>query len=110
MAWQATQSPPPAPSATFSVQEATTTREATREAAEGLLMELIRDVLGENPPVLVHPRVKEGNASRLLVDLSGDFDLLVVGSRDPAGVAERVLRSVSQYVATHAKCTVVVVR
>ena len=59
--------------------------------------------------VLVYPRVKEGNASRLLVDLSGDFDLLVVGSRDPAGVAERVLGSVSQYVATHAECTVVVV-
>ena len=57
----------------------------------------------------MYPRVKEGNASRLLVDLSGDFDLLVVGSRDPAGVAERVLGSVSQYVATHAKCTVVVV-
>ena len=42
MAWQATQSPPPAPSATFSVQGATTTREATREAAEGLLMESTR--------------------------------------------------------------------
>ena len=109
-AWQATLPPPAAPSATFPVQRAARTREATRETAEQLLMEVIWDVLGEDPPVLVHPRVREGNASKLLIDLSEDFDLLVVGSHGPGRFADRLLGSVSQSVAANAGCTVVVVR
>jgi nucleotide-binding universal stress UspA family protein len=73
-------------------------------------MEPIRDVLGENPPVLVQPRVKEGNAAKLLIDLSEDADLLVVGSRGHGGFAGMLLGSVSQHVAAHARCTVAVVR
>ena len=74
-------------------------------------METIRDVLGEDPPVLVHPpQVKEGNAAKLLIDLSEDADVLVVGSRAHGGFARLLLGSVSQHVAAHAKCTVVVVR
>ena len=109
-AWSGTLPPPPAPSGTFSVQGATRTREAAREAAEGALMEMIRDVLGEDPTVLVRPRVIEGNASKLLIDLSGDADLLVVGSRGYGGFADLLLGSVSQNAVAHAKCTVVVVR
>ncbi len=81
-----------------------------RETAKELLMETIRDVLGENPPVLVHPQVKEGHAAKLLIDLSEDADLLVVGSSGFGGFAGMLLGSVSQHVAAHAKCTVVVAR
>ena len=109
-AWLSTLPPPLAPSGTFSVQGATSTREATREAAEEMLMGVIRDVLGESPPVLVRPRVREGNASKLLIDLSGEADLIVVGSRGHGGFADLLLGSVSQNVVAHAKCTVVVVR
>ena len=80
------------------------------ETAKELLMEAIQEVLGEHPPVLVHPQVKEGNAAKLLIDLSEEADLLVVGSSGHGGFAGMLLGSVSQHVAAHAKCTVVVVR
>jgi len=107
--------PPPPPSSgtispTVSPHEATGAEEAAREAARRLLMDAIRDVLGEDPPVVVHPRVQEGNAGKLLIDLSEDADVLVVGSRGHGGFAGLLLGSVSQNVAAHAKCTVVVVR
>ena len=69
----------------FAVQGAT----SARETAKQLLMETIRDVLGEDPPVLVHPQIKEGNAAKLLIDLSKDANLLVVGSRGHGGFAGR---------------------
>ena len=102
--------PPPPSSGTVSVHEAVSSSEAAGEAAKRLLMETIRDVLGEDPPVLVHPRVKEGNAAKLLIDLSEDADVVVVGSRGYGGFAGLLLGSVSQNVAAHAKCTVVVAR
>jgi nucleotide-binding universal stress UspA family protein len=80
------------------------------ETEKAQLMEAIRDVLGEEPPVLLRPQVKEGNAAKLLIDLSDDADLLVVGARGHGGFAGMLLGSVSQHVAAHAKCTVVVVR
>lgn len=80
------------------------------ETEKGLLLEEIRGVLGENPPVMVHPHVREGNAAKLLIDLSEDADLLVVGASGQGGFAGMLLGSVSQHVAAHARCTVVVVR
>jgi hypothetical protein len=35
-------------------------------------------VLGDSPPVPVDARVAEGNAAKVLIDLSGSADLLVV--------------------------------
>jgi nucleotide-binding universal stress UspA family protein len=102
--------PPPPSSGTVAFQGAIHSSEVANERAKQLLMETIRDVLGENPPVRVQPRVKQGNAAKLLTDLSEDADLLVVGSRGHGGFADLLLGSVSQNVVAHAKCTVVVVR
>ena len=66
-------------------------------------METIRDVLGEDPPDLVYPRGKEGNAAKLLIDLSEEADVLVVGTRGHGGFADLLLESVSQNVVAHAK-------
>jgi nucleotide-binding universal stress UspA family protein len=81
-----------------------------KEAAKEQLMETIRDVLGEDPPVLVHPQIKEGNAAKVLIELSEEADVIVVGSHGEGGFAGMLLGSVSQHVVAHANCTVVVVR
>ena len=81
-----------------------------REVAADELVRTITDELGENPPVRVQPVVKEGNPAKVLIEASTDADLLVVGSRGYGGFAGLLLGSVSQQVAAHAECTVVVVR
>jgi nucleotide-binding universal stress UspA family protein len=78
--------------------------------AKTLLLQTITDELGENPPVTVQPRVKSGNAAKLLIELSAEADLLVVGTRGHGGFVGLLLGSVSQQVVSHAQCTVAVVR
>jgi nucleotide-binding universal stress UspA family protein len=74
------------------------------------LIQVIKEELGEEPPVLVQPRVKQGRPAKVLIEESADADLLVVGPRGHGGFAGLVLGSVSQHVAAYAKCPVVVVR
>ena len=74
------------------------------------LLQVIKEELGEEPPVLVQPRVKQGNPAEVLIDQSADADLLVVGTRGHGGFRGLVLGSVSQHVAAYAKCSVTVVR
>ena len=102
--------PPSGPSSSVTEHITTSPSEAAGEAAEQVLTETIWDVLGDDPPVLVQPRVKQGNAAKVLIDLSEDAALLVVGTRGHGGFAGMLLGSVSQNVAAHARCTVVVVR
>ena len=92
------------------MHEAQSSTEAASKAAEQLLTDTVRDVLGEDPPVLVQPRVREGNTAKLLIDLSEEADVVVIGSRGRGGFVGLLLGSVSQNVAAHAKCTVVVAR
>jgi nucleotide-binding universal stress UspA family protein len=80
------------------------------EAARSVLLQSIVEELGDNPPVKVQPVAKEGNPARILIDMSADADLLVVGTRGHGGFAGLLLGSVSQHVAAYARCTVVVVR
>jgi nucleotide-binding universal stress UspA family protein len=80
-----------------------------QRATEDLLA-VIKAELGEDPPVLVQPRVKEGHTAQVLIEHSADADLLVVGTRGRGGFIGLVLGSVSQHVAAYAKCPVTVVR
>ena len=80
------------------------------ENAEAMLQKTLKEVLGDSPAVPVDAKVAEGNAAKVLIDLSGSADLLVVGCRGPGGFAGLLLGSVSQQVVAHAKCNVVVVR
>ena len=59
--------------------------------------------------VMVQPRVEEGQAAHVLVDLAADADLLVIGRRGSGELRDHLLGSVSRYCATHASTPVVVV-
>ena len=74
------------------------------------LLQVIKEELGDEPPVLVQPLVKQGRPAKVLIDESADADLLVVGPRGHGGFAGLVLGSVSQHVAAYAQCPVTVVR
>jgi nucleotide-binding universal stress UspA family protein len=83
--------------------------DSSQRTAEELLTE-IKEVLGEDPPVVVQPTVKQGNPAKVLIEQSADADLLVVGTRGHGGFRGLVLGSVSQHVAGYAKCSVAVIR
>ncbi len=106
-AWLASPPPLAGPSATYAVHDDAA---PSAEAAKERLLGAIQDVLGEDPPILVLPVVQEGNTAKLLIDASADAAMLVVGTRGLGGFAGLMLGSVSQHVAVHARCTVVIVR
>jgi nucleotide-binding universal stress UspA family protein len=74
------------------------------------LLQVIKEELGESPPISVKAHVRQGRPAKILIDESERADLLVVGHRGHGGFAGLVLGSVSQHVAAYAKCPVTVVR
>lgn len=58
----------------------------------------------------IDTRSVKGHPAAVLIDASADAALVVVGSHGHGGVAGSVLGSVSQRVASHARCPVVIVR
>jgi len=82
----------------------------TSENAANELVQIIKQELGEDPPVVAQPRVKRGRVAEVLIEESAGADLLVVGTRGHGGFAGLVLGSVSQHVAAYAQCPVTVVR
>lgn len=78
---------------------------AAEEALEATVAEVVSDAAG----VEIERRVVEGAPGGVLVEESRGADLLVVGSRGHGGFAGLLLGSVSQQVAHHAACPVVIV-
>jgi nucleotide-binding universal stress UspA family protein len=78
--------------------------------AEQMLRETVERVRSDHPSVKVVTAVIEGPPARVLVDMSAEADLLVVGSRGRGGFSGLLLGSVSQQCVHHAHCPVTVVR
>jgi len=102
--WEHTLLPP---AGSVSVSERYVPDPSQRTAED--LLQVIKEELGEDPPVLVKPHVKQGTPAKVLIEESENADLLVVGNRGHGGFVGLVLGSVSQHVAAYAKCAVTVI-
>lgn len=78
-------------------------------AAKALLHEEMEMLGHEYDEVTVVPEILEGHPPAVLEAISGDADLLVLGSRGHGSLTSLVLGSVSQHCAHHARCPVVII-
>jgi nucleotide-binding universal stress UspA family protein len=67
------------------------------------------DARGLAPDLQIDATTPNGSAAAELISAAGDADLLVVGSRGHGGFAGLLLGSVSQQLAQHAPCPVVII-
>ena len=81
--------------------------DATREAAERLAREQVREVVGDDTRVSVS--VVAGDAADALIAAAEGADLLVVGNRGRGAFAQALFGSTSARVSDKAHCPVVVV-
>ncbi|NKX55026.1 universal stress protein [Arthrobacter mobilis] len=86
---------------------ATLDDQVIREGAEAVLEQAVARIAGYG--IDVHPAVETGDAAGVLLDLSEEAELLVVGTRGRGGFVGRLLGSVSSAVPAHAKCPTVTV-
>ena len=87
-----------------------TSPQVVRRRAEEVTGAAVRRARDAAPGVAVRERVLLGDAVEELRSASGTIDLLVVGCRGLGAFAGLLLGSVSERVALHASCPVVVVR
>jgi nucleotide-binding universal stress UspA family protein len=80
------------------------------EHAKAMLERAVRAVFRADPPGHLQTDITEGNAAKVLIELAREADLLVVGSRGHGGFTGMLLGSLSQHVAAHAACSVIIVR
>jgi len=78
--------------------------------AKKVLRESVEKALGSEGADQVDCVVLEGHPAAVLRDQSSQAELVVVGSRGHGEIAGMLIGSVSEYIATHAKCPVVIIR
>lgn len=81
-----------------------------RAAMLDLLAQTAHEVRADHPSLSVTTRLIDGSPGGVLVDVSRDAQLLVVGHRGLGGFAGLLVGSVAAQVSGHARCPVVVVR
>lgn len=70
----------------------------------------VHEVVADQPPPDFETAVCEGHPAHVLVELSADAEILVVGSRGHGGFTGMLLGSVSEACAAHARCPVLIIR
>jgi nucleotide-binding universal stress UspA family protein len=107
-AWEAPPAmPEPGPAPGFDLVEILPEVE---EAGERLVKAVVEGVVGDDSDVTVEPVAIQGPAASVLVEAARDADLLVVGSRGHGGFTALLLGSVSQQLAHHAPCPLLIHR
>jgi nucleotide-binding universal stress UspA family protein len=76
--------------------------------AEKIVTTTVHTVFGEDRSTAVQLTVREGNAAKVLLDVSKGARMLIVGSRGHGGFTGLLLGSVSAACAEHATCPVLV--
>lgn len=84
-------------------------RERAQQGAEEMTEQVVNDVIEPGEREGVEVEVVEGNPVDVLHDESRDAAIVVVGSRGRGGFTGLLLGSVSQRVAQHAACPLVIV-
>lgn len=83
---------------------------ALQQSAEQTVKRLVEEVAGDDPGVEIETMAVEGPAVSVLLDAARDAQLLVVGSRGHGRFERLLLGSVSQALAQHSPCPVVIHR
>jgi nucleotide-binding universal stress UspA family protein len=81
-----------------------------RAAMLNLLAQTAHEVRADRPSLSVTTRLIDGSSGGVLVDISREAQLLVVGHRGLGGFAGLLAGSVAAQAAAHARCPVVIVR
>ena len=84
--------------------------DAARQHADAVIAAATDQARAVAPAIRIQADTLIGNPVPRLLEIAADADLLVVGNRGRGGFASLLLGSVSQRVALHAPCPVVVVR
>jgi nucleotide-binding universal stress UspA family protein len=79
-------------------------------AAEELVCETVKNVVGRRRNVDVEAAAIRGPVAPVLIDAASEAELLVVGSRGHGGCVGLLLGSVSHQCVSHAACPVLVHR
>jgi nucleotide-binding universal stress UspA family protein len=81
-----------------------------KEAGERLVETVTNEVAGNYPDVTYEAVTLDGPPVEVLVEAARDADILVVGSRGRGGFSALLLGSVSQALAHHAPCPLLIHR
>ena len=77
--------------------------------ARAVIDHAVAEVFGDATDIEIEKTIAEGSPAQVLVDAAQGADLLVVGTRGHGGFAGLLLGSVSQQIAHHAPCPIVIV-
>ena len=85
-----------------------------KEAMHTEGMGILEEMTSKIPPDVgkVHKRIKPGPPAEVILDLAGEekVDLMIIGSRGLGMIREHALGSVSHRVATHSRCSTLVIK